>query len=184
MEIAKYTECLVCGSDLNGVNICGVCGFEHREWLVEPSDKLRQYEDQRLELARNLWNRRQEENAASAMCKPLGFLVTEKMVVYCLYEGENTFGSAKVAEIAQHQKLIIPGCALKPVHFSVDVSKGERLPEFTLKEMNPGEQPSVYLNCEDEPVADSIRLADGDSLLVGSGDTFGKVTLRINLNAK
>lgn len=180
----KDAKCQVCGADLDGAVLCSVCGFEHHEWLVEPSAELKEYESGRLSSARQAWERLQEEKTSVTRNKPLGFLITENMVVYCLYEGENTFGSAKVSDTDLHQKLILSGYGLRPVHLSVTVTKGERTHTFTVKEVNPSEVPSVFVNSRTEPVTDGSQLTDGDNLLVSTGAMATGLKFRVNLNSK
>lgn len=180
----KDAKCQVCGADLDGAVLCSLCGFEHHEWLVEPSAELNEYEYGRLSAAKQAWERLQEEKASVRRNKPLGFLITENMVVYCLYEGENTFGSAKVADNDLHQKLILSGYGLRPVHLSVTVSMGERTHTFTVKEIDPADEPSVFVNSRTEPVTDGSQLTDGDNLLVSTGTMAAGLKFRVNLNSK
>ena len=180
----KEAKCLVCGADLEGAVLCPVCGFEHHEWLVEPAQALKEYEAERLAAAKEVWERLQAEKASVTRNKPLGFLITENLVVYCLYEGKNTFGSSKVSDNDLHQKLILSGYGLRPVHLSVTVSRGERVNTFTVREVNPGDDPSVFVNSRTEPVTDGSQLTDGDNLLISIGAMTTGLKFRVNLNSK
>ena len=98
--------------------------------------------------------------------KPIGFLVTERFVVYCLIEGVNTFGSSKNnPDCDQHQKIIIPGHKLKPIHFSIVVSKVDNNYIYTLNEIDSKPR-SIFVNSLHEEMFDAFHLSDDDNILI------------------
>lgn len=184
MEVVNDKVCLVCGARMDDCIICPDCGYEHHEW-IEPSDKVKEFEEKRLSQAKEAWNRLQEQKHSVTRNMPMGFLVTENFVVYCIYEGTCSFGSSKVVDNdGMHQKLIIPGCNLKPVHFCVETSKGERISTFRISEAGDGTEPSVFVNSKTEPVRGVTEIHDGDDILISAGNVTSVLKFRINLNTK
>jgi hypothetical protein len=64
------------------------------------------------------------------------------------------------------------------------VTRGERSDTFTVKEVNPVDDPSVFVNSRTEPVTDGSQLMDGDNLLVSIGAMTTGLKFRVNLNSK
>lgn len=172
-------NCPVCQQEHDVNEMCPVCGFEIH-LLLHPEDAAaKEFEEQRLTKARELWDSRKGLLAAK---KPLAFLVTEQLTAYCVYDGENSFGSAKVnVQCDQHQKIIAGGCLMRPAHFSITaVQTGKRL-EFNIYELAAGE-PSVFVNNLNVPAAGGVSLSDNDDILIQSEGGNAKIKFRVNLN--
>lgn len=172
-------NCPVCQQEHDVNEMCPVCGFEIHLLLQSEDTAMQEFEEQRLAKAREIWGSRKELLAAK---KPLAFLVTEQLTAYCVYDGENSFGSAKVnAQCTQHQKIIAGNCLMRPAHFAITtVPAGKRF-EFNISELSDGE-PSVFVNNLNVPVGRGVPLADNDDIIIQCKEGSAKIKFRVNLN--
>lgn len=175
----NVVNCPVCQQEHDVNEMCPVCGFEIHLLLQSEDTAMQEFEEQRLAKAREIWGSRKELLAAK---KPLAFLVTEQLTAYCVYDGENSFGSAKVnAQCTQHQKIIAGNCLMRPAHFAITtVPAGKRF-EFNISELSAGE-PSVFVNNLNVPAAGGVSLSDNDDILIQSEGGNAKIKFRVNLN--
>ncbi len=173
-------QCPVCGADAPASGTCPECGFEIIAVVGEPTEEMRQWLAARVGQAKERYEKQREQMGR----KPRGFIVTDRMAVCCLYEGRNVFGSAKANEAEPtRQKVILPGITLRPSQFCIDtVVEGHR-GKFFIKELAEEGMPSmVFVNQTTNPATAPIELADGDNILVISGDNRAVITFRVNTN--
>ena len=114
--------------------------------------------------------------------KPIAFLISEQQVVYCLYEGKNTFGSAKInSNCDQHQKIILPGLSVRPVHFSILITTIENRKRCIINEVG-GDVSTLCVNSTTNAVVNDTQLSDGDEITVSINQKDSKIKFRININ--
>lgn len=173
-------KCPVCGADAPVSGTCPECGFEVIAVAGEPTEEMRQWLDSRVAQAKERYEKQKEQMGR----KPRGFLVTDRMAVCCLYEGRNVFGSAKASESEPtRQKVILPGIMLRPSQFVIDTVVDGRRSKFFIKELEEeGIASMVFVNQTTNPATAPIELADGDNILVISGDNRATITFRTNTN--
>lgn len=180
-------NCPVCNEPHEIGTFCPKCGFESRLYSEMPTEAIRRYEQERIAAARKVWEElvalRSEANAGKA---PVGFLITGKLVVYCLYEGINSFGlgSGASLENVHCQKLLIPGVTLQPDHFRVEVMKSEesRKNNFSISSAATGGS-GVYLNTLTLKVeANQENLSSGDVILLSKDGQTVDAELRFRKN--
>lgn len=209
-------RCPICDEPLADLNKpCPCCSFEIHQTF--PSfNKILEYEEKRCNIHKEWWNKLKEENVNRTLYeekerelgeatariseleqgidnllksrkKPAAFLVTEHKTVYCLYEGVNTFGSAKTnPSCEQHQKIIIPGVMVLPIYFSIDVQaidvqdldKGYHC---TICELST-EASTLYINTTTNPVGKGLPIMDGDEIVVAISGSDCKIKFRTNIN--
>ncbi len=211
--MSRY-KCPVCEIEIEAGMICPNCAFE-THYIMPDSKIIAEIENDRAIKHRNWWNAQQQkvaklndvitakereiiakqeecEKLVNEMInlrrkKPAAFLVTEQKTVYCLYEGVNTFGSAKTnPSCEQHQKIIIPGVMVLPIYFSIDVQaidvedldKGYHC---TICEL-PTEAPTLYINTTTNPVGKGLPIMDGDEIVVAISGSDCKIKFRTNIN--
>lgn len=78
--------CPVCGTQHEIGGFCPECGFEPHLFAKVPSENIQKQERDRLEISSSIWEELQElRRKQSSNNKPLGYLITDRLVVYCLY---------------------------------------------------------------------------------------------------
>lgn len=178
-------HCPVCGTSHNIGDLCPECGFEPHFYTEIPSEAIKQYEQQRISSAKRVWDELQSlRNAQEKAKQPVGFLITERLVVYCLYEGVNGFGAgvSDIPQDVQYQNLLIPGIQILPGHFEIEVQKDEKRTIFLIRRTNP-EGVDVYLNTLTQKVdSTGMQLNSGDSILLASDPNAVNVELRFRKN--
>lgn len=195
--------CPVCGNQYDPGMSCPKCSFESHYALSEDmSGKFNNLENERIVNHKKWWDLQQnrvdklnanivslntelltlkEENKrlAKEIKKPLAFLITENMVVYCIYEGTNSYGSSKVAEEG-YQKIIIPGVRLEMKHFMIEAKRGERKYEFLISEVET-EKNTLFLNSETIPILEPTVINDNDIIILVNNNK-SNIRFRLNLN--
>lgn len=171
----------------------------HTKWWEEINEKKvdrTQYEEIEQEL--NTANARiaelEQESKTAHACiaeleqelkrgkKPVAFLISEQKTVYCLYDGQNTFGSAKTnTDCEQHQKIILPGISIRPVHFSITITSEENRKHCAINEYRV-ESTTIFVNSTTNPVGMDTLLNDGDEIIISMNKKEGKIKYRININ--
>lgn len=173
-------KCPICDFEHESMDYCPECGFERHLLMNSASEEIKQYEQQRIEHAKQTWDKLQTTIKESSINKPIAFLVSERMNVYCLYDGINTFGSSKFnPENKNHQKLILPGMTLMPIHISIKAIQGERRYNFIISAIN---ESNVFLNSKTEQIVSEAVIKDNDCIIIQSGDITASLVFRINLN--
>ena len=202
----KQIECPICNEMHDEDAICPRCSFEIHQFFT-PSPHFEAIENERKETHEKWWRElneqkvdrtqyeeiEQELNAANSRIseleqelekgkKPIAFLISEQQVVYCLYEGKNTFGSAKInSNCDQHQKIILPGLSVRPVHFSILITTIENRKRCIINEVG-GEVSTLYINSTTNTVVNDTQLSDGDEITVSINHKDSKIKFRININ--
>lgn len=180
-------NCPVCSQPHEVGEFCPRCGFESRLYSDVPTEAIRMYEQQRIAAGRRVWDElialREETNAGKT---PVGFLITGKLVVYCLYEGINSFGLGSSASMGNEysQRLLIPGVRLLPDHFKIEVQKSEdgRKNVFSISS-SANEGSGVFLNTLTRKIeASPEQLNSGDILLLSSDGQKVDAELRFRKN--
>ncbi len=175
-------NCPICQTAHDVNETCPECGFEVHVLLNPDNAALQAYEEQRIEQARTMWNKRVERLATLSAKKPQAFLVTEQLTAYCIYEGTNSYGSAKVnRENEQHQKVIAGSCLFRPVHFTIVATPAEKRFLFTISETG-SEESTVFVNNVNVPAVGETPLHDNDDILIKQQDGTVRIKFRINLN--
>lgn len=202
----KQIECPIC-HEVHDENVaCPHCSFEFHQ-IFTPSNHFQEIEQKRISSHTKWWemllkqkiNRSEydekvkELNAANARIveleqelkrgkKPIAFLISEQKTVYCLYDGQNTFGSAKMnSDCEQHQKIILPGVSLRPVHFSITITSEENRKHCAISE-SVEESTTLYVNSTTNAVAADTLLNDGDEIIISVNQKECKIKFRININ--
>lgn len=185
-------KCPVCGLMHNIAQLCPQCGFEYHLMLTPPGELLQAAEERRLNDARTRWNQLQEMKASQSQGKlPLGFLITERFVVYCLQEGRNVLGApgGKLAEDESYIELIFPGITLCQQHFVIDAqfSEDKKKVNFSISLLTTDASTSIFINTLTRPLTDeSIALDTNDNIIIclgsGTGDNNVVLKFRKNLN--
>lgn len=185
-------KCPVCGLIHNIAQLCPQCGFEYHLMLTPPGELLQAAEERRLNDARTRWNQLQEMRAGLSQGKlPLGFLITERYVVYCLQEGRNVLGApgGKLSEDESYQELTFSGIALSQRHFVIDaqVSEDKKKVLFTISLLSTDASTSIFINTQTRPLTvESMPLESNDNIILcpsnGAGDNNVVLKFRKNLN--
>lgn len=179
--------CPVCGTGHTVGELCPECGFEARLYADIPSEEVRHYESERIAAAKRLWDEltalRQKSGSGTA---PVGFLITDNLVVYCIYEGINIFGIGAVPQQqdAHYNNMLIPGIPMLPEHFTIQVAKtGEKKKnQFTIGCSAPAET-AVFLNTLTDRVGpEPVVLNSGDEVLLSAGQTEVELRLKFRKN--
>lgn len=180
-------KCPVCSSSIETGNICPECGFEVRLFTEIPSEFIQNAERERITSYKQVWDElvllRQKVKTAK---KPVGFLISDRLVVYCIYYGENVFGSASsngVSEESSLQTMLFPGIELSPRHFEIQAepsSEGNKT-IFQIKALSK-EGAGVYVNSLTQKVDDILELTSGDTVILSSGTETDVVELRFRKN--
>ena len=202
----KQIECPICHEMHDENEACPCCSFEFHQ-IFTPSNHFQEIEQKRISCHTKWWemlleqkiNRSEydekvkELNAANARIveleqelkrgkKPVAFLVSEQKAVYCLYDGQNTFGSAKTcSDCEQHQKIILPGVYLRPVHFSIIITSEENRKHCAINE-NVAESATLFVNSTTNAVGKDTLLSDGDEIIISVNQKECKIKFRININ--
>lgn len=202
----KQIECPICNEMHDENEACPRCSFEIHQ-ILTISQHFQEIEQKRIATHTKWWNeqnkqkvdrilfeqKEQELNNANARVveleqelekgkKPIAFLISEQQVVYCLYEGKNTFGSAKInSNCDQHQKIILPGLSVRPVHFSILITTIENRKRYIINEVG-GEVSTLYINSITNAVVNDTQLSDGDEITVSINQQDSKIKFRININ--
>ena len=180
-------KCPVCNSSIETGNICPECGFEVRLFVESPSEFIQNLERDRISSYKRMWDElvllRQKVQTAK---KPLGFLISDRLVVYCIYNGENVFGSTSnngAAEDSLSQTMLFPGIELSPRHFAIQAEpSGEgNKTIFQIKTLSK-EGAGVYVNSLTQRVDDVLELTSGDTVILSSGNDTDVVELRFRKN--
>ena len=202
----KQIECPICHEMHDENEACPCCSFEFHQ-IFTPSNRFQEIEQKRISSHTKWWEmllekkidraeydeKLKELNAANARIveleqelkrgkKPVAFLISEQKAVYCLYDGQNTFGSAKMnSDCEQHQKIILPGVSLRPVHFSIIITSEENRKHCAISE-SVEESTTLYVNSTTNAVAADTLLNDGDEIIISVNQKECKIKFRINLN--
>ena len=137
----------------------------------------KEIENLKSELANNIGNRQ----------KPLGFLMSDRFVVYCLYEGLNTFGTSATSSEVQGevcQNILFPGLKILPRHFQVEVKFSEdgKKTLFSIRKLME-DGVNIYLNTLTQNVDNNVsELTSGDSILLSQDGTNVNVELKFRKN--
>lgn len=182
-------KCPVCGCDHDVRELCPQCGFEYHLMVSPPKGWLQEAEKKRLADACARWQALQESRQKAEEGKtPLGFLITQRLVVYSLYEGRNVFGApgGQAAEGEHFQQLMFPGVILQQRHFAIDAARGEdgRKVNFSACMLANGST-AICVNSQTKQLsADSLPIGDNDNILIcpEGGTTCIELKLRKNLN--
>lgn len=202
----KQIECPIC-HEVHDENVaCPRCSFEFHQ-IFTPSNHFQEIEQKRISSHTKWWEmlleqkvdrseydeKLKEITAANARIveleqelkrgkKPIAFLISEQKAVYCLYDGQNTFGSAKTnSNCDQHQKIILPGLSVRPVHFSILITTIENRKRCIINEVG-GEVSTLYINSTTNAVVNDTQLIDGDEITVSINQKDSKIKFRININ--
>lgn len=202
----KQIECPICNEMHDENEACPRCSFElHQFFTLSPHFEA--IENERKKMHEKWWKelneqkvdrikyeeKEQELNAANSRIseleqelkrckKPAAFLISEQQVVYCLYEGDNTFGSAKInSNCDQHQKIILPGMSIRPVHFSISITTIENRKKCLINEVGC-ESTTLFINSSTNAVDTDTLLNDGDELIISIGKDDCRIKFRININ--
>lgn len=182
-------NCPVCGALHEVGSFCKECGFEPHLFTKVPSEYLQQQERDRLEISSKRWQELQElRSNCSSGSKPLGYLITDRLVVYCLYEGLNTFGSTSETEDKKEenfQSIHFAGVRILPRHFQIEVkTQDDKKSQFSIKVLHrTGEGANVYLNSMTQIVEDSsTELNSGDSILFSNDSENINMELKFRKN--
>lgn len=202
----KQIECPICHKIHAENEACPRCSFEFHQ-IITPSNHFQEIEQKRISSHTKWWEMLLEQkidrseydekvkelNVANARIveleqelkrgkKPVAFLISEQKAVYCLYDGQNTFGSAKTnSDCEQHQKIILPGASLRPVHFSITVISEENRKHCAINE-SVAESTTLFVNSTANSVAVDTLLNDGDEIIISVNQKEYKIKFRININ--
>lgn len=202
----KQIECPICHEVHDENEACPRCSFEFHQ-IFTPSNHFQEIEQKRISCHTKWWemlleqkiNRSEyddkvkELNAANARIveleqelkrgkKPVAFLVSEQKAVYCLYDGKNTLGSAKMnSDCEQHQKIILPGASLRPTHFSITVTSEDNRKHCVINEIGAAST-TLFVNSITNAVAMDVLLNDGDEIIISTNQKEYKIKFRININ--
>lgn len=119
--------------------------------------------------------------------KPVGFLISDRFVVYCIYEGLNTFGvSASSSEVKGEvcQNILFPGVKILPRHFQIEVkfSEDRKKPLFSIRKLVE-DGVNIYLNTLTQNVDNNFSdITSGDSILLSQDGTNVNVELKFRKN--
>lgn len=201
----KELICPVCGEQYDCTLMsCPICSFENHLALSEDmSGKFSNLENNRIYHHQEWWkhqqaiaadleakkqelieckNLQQQLQSLIGKGKPLAFLVTDRLNVYCIYEGKNTFGSSKRGNgEGEHQKLMTPGLPLRHQHILIEARKlGEKY-EFYISELDGNN--TVFLNSESTgPIVEPIIIKDSDQIIIVTNNSKATIQFRININ--
>ena len=168
-------KCPVCETKHEIGILCPECGFETHLYTDVPPQFIVNFEQERIDTAKRirqeLLDLRKRVETATA---PVGFLITGKLVVYCLYEGINTFGAGIIVDDSQkvhYNNLLIPGAQLCPEHFIIEIKKGESEKKMDYSVSCPAmDGTGIYLTTLTQKIgAEETGLCSGDVILI-SGD--------------
>lgn len=202
----KQIECPICHEVYDEDVACPRCSFEFHQ-IFTPSKHFQEIEQMRIAVHTKWWTEQlekkvdrseydvkvQELNDANNRIaelerelekskKPVAFLISEQKAVYCLYEGINTFGSAKTnSECKQHQKIILPGISIRPAHFSIIVTSEENRKRCVINELG-SEPTSLFVNSTTTGVLKDTLLNDSDEIIISVGKNECRIKFRININ--
>lgn len=202
----KQIECPICHEMHDENEACPCCSFEFHQ-IFTPSNHFQEIEQKRISSHTKWWEMLLEQkidrseydekvkelNVANARIveleqelkrgkKPVAFLISEQKTVYCLYDGQNTFGSAKTcSDCEQHQKIILPGVSLRPVHFSIIITSEENRKHCAINE-NTAESATLSVNSTTNAVGKDTLLSDGDEIIISVNQKECKIKFRININ--
>lgn len=202
----KQIECPICHEVHDENEACPCCSFEFHQ-IFTPSNHFQEIEQKRISSHTTWWEKLLEQkidrseydekvnelNSANDRIaeleqelrrgkKPIAFLISEQKTVYCLYDGQNTFGSAKMnSDCDQHQKLILPGVSLRPVHFTITITSEENRKHYAINEIVT-ETTTLFVNSSTNAVAANTLLNDGDEIIISINQKEYKIKFRININ--
>ena len=202
----KQIECPICHEMHDENEACPRCSFEFHQ-IFTPSNHFQEIEQKRISSHTKWWEMLLEQkidrseydekvkelNVANARIveleqelkrgkKPVAFLISEQKTVYCLYDGQNTFGSAKTcSDCEQHQKIILPGVSLRPVHFSITITSEENRKHCVINEIGAAST-TLFVNSTTNAVAMDVLLNDGDEIIISTNQKEYKIKFRININ--
>jgi len=202
----KQIECPICNEMHDENEACPRCSFELHQFFT-PSPHFEAIENERKKTHEKWWKdlneqkvdrtkyekKEEELNAANARIaeleqelkggkKTVAFLITEQMAVYCLNEGTNTFGSAKInSNCEYHQKIILPGFKIRPIHFSIVCKPADRRYSFEINEIG-ADNPTLFINSRANTISENSPINDGDKIIYAIDDNVCKITFRKNIN--
>ncbi len=202
----KQIECPICNEMHDENEACPHCSFELHQ-IFTPSQQFQEIELKRIATHTKWWKELNEQMVDRSMYeekeqeldvansriseleqelgkgkKPVAFLISEQQVVYCLYDGQNTLGSAKMnPDSEQHQKIILPGVSIRPVHFSIFITTIENRKSCIINEVG-GEATTLFINSTTNVVTNDTQLSDGDEIIVSINQKDCKIKFRININ--
>ena len=181
-------NCPVCGAQHEIGNFCPVCGFEPHLFSKVPSENILQQERGRLEISTRIWEELQElRGKKSSNNKPLGYLITDRLVVYCLYEGLNTFGTTQEIDVDKEevfQSIHFAGVNISPRHFQIEAKPQEgRKVLFSVKALQNDKSAKVFLNTMTQMVDENFtELNSGDNILFSNDSENVNVELKFRKN--
>lgn len=182
-------NCPVCGTPHEIGTFCLKCGFEPHLFTKIPSENIQQQERDRLEISSRIWEELQElREKQSSNNKPLGYLITDRLVVYCLYEGINTFGTTPEAEEKTEeycQSIHFAGVNISPRHFQIEakIQEGKKV-VFSLRILpNKSNCAKVYLNSMTQIIDNNfMELNSGDNILFSNDSVNVNIELKFRKN--
>lgn len=183
----KEMQCPVCGQKHEASQLCPQCGYEYHLMLVPPAKWLEEAEQRRLNEARARWQQQQESTQkALEGQQPLGFLITSRLAVYCLYEGRNVFGApgAQSAEGEHYQELTFPGVSLCQRHFAIDaaISEDGRKVSFMACLLDGGIS-TVCINSQAQTLTPQpTPVGNNDNIILCPGNIENNVELKLRKN--
>lgn len=99
------------------------------------------------------------------MRRPEAFLLVEEydeQQIYCIYEGNNSFGSVKRQE-ENHQQIVLSSDILKGTHFSITIVFSGQQKRYRLSVYEPN---SIGLNAKDNIVGEETLISPNDVLVM------------------
>lgn len=179
--------CPVCGTAHDIGVFCPVCGFEPHLFTKVPSEIIQQQERDRLELSSQIWEELQELRGKQLSSnKPLGYLITDRLIVYCLFEGINTFGSSQGLDAIEEtfQSIHFAGVNISPRHFQIEVKPQEgKKVLFSIKVLPNDKSAKVFLNSMTQMVDENFtELNSGDNILISNDMENADIELKFRKN--
>lgn len=180
-------NCPVCGTQHEIGSFCPECGFEPHLFTKVPSESIQQQERDRLEFSSRIWEELQElRRKQSSNNKPLGYLITDRLVVYCLYEGLNTFGSTQEIDMEEEvfQSIHFAGVNIAPRHFQIEAKPqdGKKV-LFSIKSLPNNKSAKLFLNTMTQMLDENFtELNSGDNILFSTDSENVAVELKFRKN--
>lgn len=180
-------NCPVCGMQHEIGGFCPECGFEPHLFTKVPSENIQKQERDRLEISSSIWEELQElRRKQSSNNKPLGYLITDRLVVYCLYEGLNTFGTTQEINMEDEvfQSIHFAGVNISPRHFQIEAKAqdGKKV-SFSIKALSNNKSAKLFLNTMTQMLDENFtELNSGDNILFSTDSENVDVELKFRKN--
>lgn len=168
-----HITCPVCGQEHTPGEACPQCGYESHLMAAAPRPTLVEAEQRRLETARRVWNElcelRAKDSTPNQGSRPVGFLITDRQAVYCLYEGINHFGTLQQQDEFGHswQQLRIPGYSIQPEHFVIECNLSEDSQRINCMLRQCNTTTGVFINSLTRPAGETGQeLTNNDDVIL------------------